>query len=113
MRYPSAVFPSTSVCPLDLATTGVTFDQEPVRFYNAGPLDVVEVVGVPALSCPTCRGRTHDLSLLASIEALLKRRTALGPCKARYTFQELVAELDWQQAGAAPAGAPPSGSPNT
>lgn len=98
MRYSSPVFPPTSVCIHDLSATRQVSSSEPVRFYNVGPLDVVEVDGVPALSCPTCQERTFDLSLLALIEAIVKRRIALGPCKAMYTFQALVAELDRQRA---------------
>ena len=97
MKYPPAVYPLSSVCPLDLAISTRAIDQEPVCFFHVGPLDMVEVVGVPVLICPVCRERTYDMSLLARIEVILKWRTALGPCRTRYVFKELAAQLEWAE----------------
>ena len=66
---------------------------KPLPFRHIGPFDRVEVSGIPALQCPSCRETLQDLDLLVTIEDVLKRRASLGDARPLYLFSELANEV--------------------
>ena len=86
-------FSSPSICGHNKGVQRLVASTRAVPFRQVGCIPCIEVVGIPALKCQVCDVQTYDLSLLARLESVLCKRVEQGVLQARYTYEQLVAEL--------------------
>ena len=86
-------FSAPSTCGHDKGMQRLVASTRAVPFRRIGCVPCIEVVGIPALKCLVCDVQTYDLSLLARIEGALWKRVEQGVLQARYTYEQLAAEL--------------------
>ena len=87
MLCPHAALPDA-----DWQESHLLYSRRPIPFRRIGPLDRVEVVGIP-VECMTCHQPLLTLRLLESLEWVLEERMARGDVRVLYSYQELVLEL--------------------
>jgi hypothetical protein len=86
-------FSAPSTCEHDQGMQRLVASTRAVPFRRIGCVPCIEVVGIPALKCQVCHVQTYDLSLLARIESVLRKRVERGVLQARYTYEQLAAGL--------------------
>ncbi len=86
-------FSAPSTCGHDQDMQRLVASTRAVPFRQVGYGACIEVVGVPTLKCQVCDVQTYDLSLLARLESVLCKRVEQGVLQARYTYEQLAAEL--------------------
>ena len=99
LDYSRADFSAPSTCGRDQGVQRLVASTRAVPFQRVGHVACIEVVGIPALKCQVCDEQSYDLTLLAHIESVLRRRVEQGDVQTSYTFEQLAAELT---AGARP-----------
>jgi hypothetical protein len=86
-------FSVSSTCGHDQNTQHLVASTRAVPFQRVGCIRCIEVVGIPVLKCQVCDVQSYDLSLLACIESVLWKRVEQGVLQARYTYEQLAADL--------------------
>lgn len=86
-------FSAPSTCGHDQGMQRLMASTRAVPFRQVGCVPCIEVTGIPTLKCQVCNVQTYDLSLLARLECVLCKRVEQGVLQARYTYEQLAAEL--------------------